>query len=102
MNNKKWIIIIAAILIVFEIANAMFLITPVSKIIKGYMVYGSEKCDTNSQIHRVYNASNILDVMVDCKCGICGKEFQTSGGAYKICTTCSSLTHRCEICGLKK
>ena len=102
MGKKKWIIFIVAILVIFEIVNTVFLITPLSKIVKGYIVYGTKKCDTNSKIHKTYEMENMLDVMVDCKCDICGKEFQTSGGRYVICTTCSALTHRCSICVLKK
>lgn len=102
MGKKKWIIFIFAILVIFEIVNAIFLITPLSRIVKGYITFGNEKCNTDSKIHQTYNMENMLDVMVDYKCAICGKEFQTSGGRYVICTTCSTLTHRCSICGLKK
>lgn len=102
MDKKKWIILIVTILVIFEIVNAVYLITPLSKILKGYMVFGTQKCDTKNNIHQSYSAQNMLDVMVDCECKICGKEFQTSGGEYMICTICSTLTHRCTICGLKK
>lgn len=101
MNKKSWIILIIIAIIIFECINAFCVITPAVKIIKGYAIYGTEKCDANSKIHQYYEISDMLTVMVENKCEICGSKFETSGGSLKLCKSCSAITNRCSICGLK-
>lgn len=86
-NKKKKAIIIALIIIVVVV------FTPIFAFPKGYIRYGSDKCEG----HR---GEGSLSVMGHYVCGLClTPQRATSAPTPEICRWCSLFSFRCKTCG---
>ena len=94
MKNKLKIIIIIIIIVVGLAAVGIISKFVISRMKKGYEVYGTEHCqghqyDIAYPAHREY------------KCNICEKDKETETIPIpEVCPTCSKLTKRCQKCGM--
>lgn len=64
------------------------------KIIKGYLLYSFETCNTNCSLAN----SNSSTSPVEITCSICSKKCDVIPNMI-MCPICSSITKRCSICG---
>lgn len=90
-NLKKVLIIIIVIIGLVSVGLVSTFV--ISKMKRGYEVYGTEHCQGHP-----YDVAYPMDT--DYKCNICGTEKETTTlPKPEICPVCSKITRRCSKCG---
>lgn len=85
----------------------IILTSPLGRIAKGYVFYGTDECTcskrNDSSSRDPFMPPSGLAVMTDYRCELCYKKI-TYGNSNtpKLCNTCSILTQRCDRCGKLK
>ena len=68
---------------------------------KGYIIFGNDKCPRNSFYYTDDEHPDVAaTVVTSYKCKLCNKKYDHPDAATpKICSTCATITNRCDYCG---